>query len=87
MTRNDEATVTVAVQVGKIEEKLDGTDRKLDAIHKSLKDDVAAVEAQTRKTNGRVTAMEKRLAELRGIGIALVALLPAALFFLQHVLR
>jgi hypothetical protein len=76
-------TTTIAVQTGKLEAKLDSNSEKLDAIHRSLKEDIGKVEEQTRLTNGRVTTLEKRQAELRGIGIALVALSPFALFFFQ----
>lgn len=76
--------VALAVQVGKIEEKLDGTDRKLDAIHASLKRDLVAVETQTTATNGRVSQLERKQAELKGIGIAFLALSPFVLFVLQR---
>ncbi len=77
----------LAIQMGRIEEKLDGGDRKLDAIHASLKEDIGKVEAQTRAHNGRMTSLEKRYAELKGVGLAFLALSPFVLFALQRLIH
>lgn len=86
MTRQEE--VAIAVQVGRVDAKLDGFDRKLDAIHRSLKEDIGNVEVQTSATNGRVTTLEKRYVELRafGLGIGVVLASPLLIFVLQKLL-
>ena len=80
---NPDDSLALAVQVGKIEQKLDNSDSKLDAVHASLKEDIGKVEQQTRAHNGRMTGLEKRQSELKGIGVALLALSPFVLFALQ----
>jgi hypothetical protein len=69
-----EELMTLAVQVGRIEQKLEDRDNKLDAIHRSLKDDIAVVDKKVDKvdvkistTNGRVKAGELKDAEIEGM--------------------
>ena len=79
---HDESSV-IAVQVFNL-------DRKLDAIHLSLKEDVDEVREnvrevrdQTRMTNGRVTGLEKGAAMIKGALFVLSAATPFLLFALQ----
>jgi len=76
---------------------LEAMDRKMDGHHDSVKgriselkaevkEELTEIKTQTQRTNGRVTMLEKRHAELRGIGIALLALSPVALSFLQRLI-
>lgn len=44
-----------------LESQVTNLDRKLDAIHRSLKEDVTEIKTQTRLTNGRVTEAERQL--------------------------
>lgn len=64
------------------EDALQDVDKKLDAIHLSLKEDLAEVKGKQDQTNGRVTEGERRMAKLEGIGIAFVAGSPFVLFAL-----
>lgn len=66
----EEQNTALAIQLGKVEAKLEERDRKLDAIHASIKEDLGRIEEQTTATNGRVRRHEERLAELRGAYIA-----------------
>lgn len=75
----EESAAIIAVQVANV-------DRKLDAIHESLKEDVAEVKTQTERTNGRVTSLERGQAVIKGIGLACVAMTPFAVFALQKLL-
>lgn len=61
----DEMT-TLAVQLGRLEQKIDDQDRKLDAIHLSLKDDIGQLNEKADTTNGRVRKGELERAQLRG---------------------
>lgn len=63
--------------------QLANVDRKLDAVHSSLKEDIGELKHEARRTNGRVTGLERRYSELRGIGLALLAITPFALLVLQ----
>lgn len=80
-------TASIAVAIGRLEANQARDGEKLDAIHESLKEDIAQVKEQTTATNGRVTALERRQAELRGIGIAVLALSPFVLWALQRLIH
>lgn len=80
----DEQTV-IAVQVGKIEQKLDDQATALSAIHLSLKEDIQRVEEQTTKTNGRVSTLEKGQAMVKGAVAVLTLATPFLLFVLQKI--
>lgn len=81
MTPDEQAVI--AVQVGKIEQKLDDQGSKMDAIYQSLKDDIADVKVQTTKTNGRVGSLEKGQAMVKGALAVLTLATPFLLFVLQ----
>lgn len=80
---NKDETSVIAVQVFNL-------DRKLDAVHLSLKEDVEEVREnvrevreQTRLTNGRVSGLEKGAAMIKGAIFVLSAGTPFLLFVLQ----
>lgn len=88
----DEIT-SLAVAVGRLEQKVDDRDNKLDAIHRDLKDDIAGVEHRVTKrldtvdgkvteTNGRVKKGEIRLAQLKGAGLVFAGASPFLVAFL-----
>jgi hypothetical protein len=83
MTHDDSSVI--AVQVANL-------DRKLDAVHLSLKEDVdevrervREVREQTRETNGRVSALERAAAMMKGGLVVLSASVPFLVFLLQRV--
>lgn len=76
-------TAVIAVQVSNL-------DRKLDAVHLSLKEDVDEVREnvrevrdQTRITNGRVGGLERAAAMIKGALFVISAATPFLLFMLQ----
>ena len=77
-----EEQIGVAVQVGEIAAKIDERDRKLDAIHASLKEDLSKIEKQTTVTNGRVTTHERKFARIEGAIAVVVFLLSIPLIYL-----
>jgi hypothetical protein len=54
---------TTAIAIGRIEAKIEERDKKLDAIHQSLKDDIAGLEE---RTNGRLDRIEKQTTATNG---------------------
>lgn len=84
----DEIT-SLAVAVGRLEQKVDDRDNKLDAIHRSLDRRLDTIDEKVTQTNGRVKAAELNDAKLKGMFLVfagaspfLVALLAA---WLAHV--
>jgi chromosome segregation ATPase len=70
----------------RMEDGLQDINQKLDAIHGSVKEDLGEIKLKQDQTNGRVTVLERRYAELRGIGLAFIATAPFAIFALQKLL-
>lgn len=73
---------------GAVERMGDGiidVDKKLDAIHLSLKEDLIEIKTKQDLTNGRVTSLERRYSELKGIGIAFGAGVPFMIFALAKI--
>lgn len=70
----------------RLEDALQDIDKKLDAIHGSVKEDLGEIKLKQDQTNGRVTGLERRYAELRGIGLAFIAVIPFLVFALQKLL-
>jgi len=71
----------------RVEDSIDDLDTKLDAIHLSLKEDLGEIKGKQDQTNGRVTALERRYSELRGVGVAVVAVTPFLLFALTKLIE
>lgn len=51
-------------RIAALETAVKNLDRKIDAVHADIKEDVGEIAVQTRKTNGRVTETERQLIEM-----------------------
>lgn len=93
---SDTDSLTVAVEVGTIRQQVTDLGEKIDAIHRSMKEDISgveerltrkidAVEVQTRSTNGRVRDHDLQMARIKGFGAAVVLFIstPAFLFVIE----
>lgn len=83
---HDDSNAVIAVQVANV-------DQKLDAVHRSLKEDVGSIKEEVREvkkavreTNGRVSTHDKQIAFIRGAVASLSLLSPFVLFLLNRFL-
>lgn len=73
-------------EIAAIEAHLEGLGRKIDALHRELRDDIQEIKADSLRTSQEVSSLKIENAKVKGALAAITLGLPFAVFALEQIL-